>query len=107
MICAHCNVGVREKFAPVDPVFVYGSMRHRDGHEVHFQSWRLHHMQCPERGEPIVLLERSQPRFRRVSVMAYPLNSTRPIPTEVPDPYATDFREACGILDTSPEASAA
>jgi hypothetical protein len=31
----------------------------------------------------------------------------RPLPPEVPEPYRTDFAEACGVLTISPKASAA
>jgi len=39
--------------------------------------------------------------------MAYPTQSSRPIPPEVTSPYREDFDEACKVIDLSPKASAA
>lgn len=40
--------------------------------------------------------------------LVYPANtSVRPLPSEVPDPYKTDFDEAAAVLPLSPKASAA
>lgn len=39
--------------------------------------------------------------------VVYPKGAARPIPEEVPDEYASEFREACLVLNDSPKASAA
>jgi hypothetical protein len=39
--------------------------------------------------------------------MIYPRGQMRRLPPEVPDPYASDFREAVEVLPSSPKASAA
>jgi hypothetical protein len=41
------------------------------------------------------------------SIVLYPKMSVRPVATEVPDPYARDFKEAAAVLNLSPKASAA
>jgi hypothetical protein len=41
-------------------------------------------------------------------LMVYPKSYSRnPCPTEVPDPIATDYKEACVVISDSPKASAA
>ena len=39
--------------------------------------------------------------------MIFPRHASRPIDPEVPEPYRTDFLEACAVLQLSPKASAA
>lgn len=39
--------------------------------------------------------------------MVHPRGALRPIPAEVPDPYAADYREAVEVAPISPKASAA
>lgn len=37
----------------------------------------------------------------------YPRSTSRPVPPEVPEEFATDFQEACAVLSVSEKASAA
>jgi hypothetical protein len=50
---------------------------------------------------------RLQRNDKKVDYIFYPRDSTRIISADVPEPFATDFRETCAILSDSPKASAA
>lgn len=39
--------------------------------------------------------------------LIFPLGARRPLNREVPEPYRSEFQEACGVLNISPKASAA
>jgi len=68
--------------------------------------WDALHQRCPECHKAIIYLYvTSANTWERF--MVYPLNASRPIPTEVPNPYRQDFSEACTVLSASPKASAA
>jgi hypothetical protein len=78
--------------------------------------WGVAHWICPTFGRIIIhlrgLLLRpingGAPTLMPVeTILAFPRTSSRPIPTEVPNPFAEDYREAALVLSDSPKASAA
>ena len=68
---------------------------------------------CPECGKAIVYLQSQKKQGQQDVVvqqpfLAFPANVTdRPLPSEVPDPYRSDFSESAAVLSMSPKASAA
>lgn len=97
MKCPHCQTAFHERWTSKD---VGGD---RDCSLMAIQ-WNS----CPEcRRKIIRLVLDSEKSGSRSYPIVYPKAATRPIPPEVPDPYASDFREACLVLDDSPKASAA
>jgi hypothetical protein len=67
---------------------------------------------CPECKKVIIFfakLQKIPEEDYRVSdiCLIYPRNPIRPLSPEVPDKYASDFKEACMVLQDSPKASAA
>jgi hypothetical protein len=79
--------------------------------------WQLRYYWCPECGRIVVELlywevirtEGSATRADRPTVrLVYPKGASRePIPREVPEDFANDYREACLVFPDSPKASAA
>lgn len=70
--------------------------------------WDVYNYNCPGCEKKVIELYRkhSHPE-NRMKYVAYPKGVVRPIPPEVPEQYASDFREACLVLNDSPKASAA
>lgn len=106
MKCPHCLVEIHAKFISnqldIDSAG-YG--------------WRVLSAICPNTkcGKPIIKFERrfleysNHPLNREVVNEHYiwPKKFSRPIPPEVPEDFAKDYREASLILNDSPQASAA
>ncbi len=69
--------------------------------------WMFDHMRCPQCFSSIIYLTQYISGYERSKLLAFPKGYTRTIPGEVPDPYRTDFLEACKVLNDSPKASAA
>lgn len=97
MKCPHCQTAFHDSWTSKD----VGGDRDCSVISIHWTS-------CPECHRKIIRLNSSSKKSgsRSLSIV-YPKAATRPIPQEVPDPYASDFREACLVLDDSPKASAA
>jgi len=110
MICPHCNIGVRFEPEHVSPVHDEGTPGKQQGYQVAEGS-------CPECHQFVVLLRRgpywehdggSRELTEPNDEVIFPLpRNYRPLPPEVPDPYRTDYAEACAVLALSPKASAA
>ena len=113
MICPHCNVGVRFDPEHMGPVHDEGSQGKQIGYQV-VEGF------CPECREFVVLLRRgtywqhdlNDADSRELTepndevIFPFPRNH-RPLPPEIPDPYRSDYAEACAVLALSPKASAA
>lgn len=70
--------------------------------------WQVNDYDCPNCGRKVIeILCRDGTKQVREKYLAYPKGAARPIPPEVPEPYASDFKEACLVLNDSPKASAA
>lgn len=70
--------------------------------------WMTCWVPCPACGKFIVLLVLRDRRGREIRGMVWPKGVARsPLPADVPDQYAKDYREACLVLTDSPKASAA
>ena len=106
MICPHCGIGFHEspyeKLIDEDP----------DG------GWILVHDRCPECKKLIIQLKKGTPIYNASrsfsGVTKYEMILVRPkgtyhppCPSDVPDDYAEDYKEACLVLADSPKASAA
>lgn len=102
--CPHCDVGIHD-YSQRTQAFVIS-----DG-----STWFAYHQLCAECKKPIVFLEASRvspphqvPTTHIPRYLVFPTNkSSRPVPSEVTDPYRTDFDEAVAVLTLSPKASAA
>ena len=107
--CPHCLVACYMPRA----TYVWPLGHDSDGH------WWAENRSCPNCGKVVVWLARSEetmnnpPGGQRPSgeqqwALARPKASGRPpVPPEVPEEYATDYREACLVIADSPKASAA
>jgi Domain of unknown function (DUF4145) len=78
--------------------------------------WKVRARLCPACGRAIVMLFRVQwvtaagktTPHEVGECQVWPKGFARaPLPSEVTDPYAADYREACNVLADSPKASAA
>ncbi|MDE2667527.1 MAG: DUF4145 domain-containing protein [Acidobacteriota bacterium] len=73
--------------------------------------WRVFCAQCPEclnlifRLHKMSRINRSNRRTEKIIV--YPKHNSRPVPPEVDEKFAQDFREACLVIAVSEKASAA
>ncbi len=100
MKCPYCLVSFHETFT--------NNMLDRDIQG----TWEIGYCICPECKKIIILLTRSvySAGIGLIQVeksLIYPKNSTRPLPPEIPDEYASALKEACAVLRDSPKASAA
>ncbi len=97
MKCPHCHVAFHDAFVE-HPLKYYGKL-----------NWSAHAMDCPVCNQAIILLRGTRgTRTVDEDFIAYPRGASgRPIPLEVPQVYAEDFKEACLVLAHSDKASAA
>ena len=103
--CPHCNISVR--FEHVGQ-FNYGKYSQDKG----WSYCVINGVKCPECNNLIVCLWLSSPSepylCQKPVQMLYPLGSTRPpVPSEVPEQIAQDYKEACLVEPLSKKASAA
>lgn len=106
MKCPHCNTGIHPQYHQ-DTIRQDESISLPDRSTSHSGNWVVIHQRCPECGNAIIYLRRLSQYDAVGTFLAYPKGITRPVPPEVTDPYARDFREACLVLSDSPKASAA
>ena len=113
MKCPHCNVGINLETDETDTW-------KDDDFEKTGMGYQLSYGHCPVCNKLVVLLERgtggtvfsSESPYTTLSSVTssetlYPKYITRKVEAEVPERYAKDFREACGVFTISPKASAA
>src|SRR3970282_204725 len=62
---------------------------------------------CPECGEVLIGLQRFIENSVAEEHLVWPKYYTRPVPSEVDQRFADDFREASAVVSISPKASAA
>lgn len=92
--CPHCRTAINVGWTIVDI-----------GGDSEVALRRVHWTNCPDCGRTIIRLTTHNPASQ---TFAYPTGAQpRPVPKEVPAPFASDFREACLTLSDSPKASAA
>ena len=107
MKCPHCLVSIHAEFAEV--------LFHRAGGGLEdvLGVWRYRVTVCPACHKAIIFLkltprEKKGYRLREMEIMVWPKRVARsPLPPEVPQQFATDYREACNVLADSAKASAA
>lgn len=103
MKCPHCLVEINSDFKKQD------LGRDSEG------SWLIHTMNCPNPKCQKLIVKISKGEYNRFQhfdteeeMLVRPLTSSRPpIPTEVDEVFANDYKEACLITSFSPMASAA
>lgn len=108
MKCPHCRVEFHDTRN-----FIYIA-EDKDGH------WGLYYRKCPACKRIVISLARGGGYIRQSPggvvdlrdvtqiLVSYPRGSARaPVPPEVPDDLAEDYREACMVIADSPKASAA
>ena len=97
MKCPHCLVEFHETWSAVGP-----DQGDIDG------TWRVLYTKCPACSRLVLklaLLERNA--IKSESLFRPKAPSRTPLSTDVPEPFAEDYREACLVLDDSAKASAA
>jgi hypothetical protein len=107
MKCPHCNTGVHEGFS--NTVIVdFAAVLENSSIVSSACRWVCKHQRCPECNEGILVLMKVVNGTRVTETFtAYPQSAARPVPSEVVDPYRSDFVEACKVLPFSAKASAA
>ena len=107
MKCPHCNTGIAAAFVQVN-IADYPQLS-KDAELIASRAiWSVTHMRCPECHQGILNLHGLFPGLNKtMNFLVYPSSGTRPVPSEVVDPYKQDFIEACKVLLDSPKASAA
>jgi len=70
-------------------------------------AWRVQYTQCPTCHRLVVKLVNTQSGETRETIVRPKALSRAPLSPYVPEPYASDYREACIVLADSPKASAA
>lgn len=107
MKCPHCNVGIHKAFSS-GALITLPDVQRKNGRVAHGSVWSWQHQRCPECLESIIYLENKLPGVgTQKHFIAYPAAASRPIPSEVIDPYRKDFAEAAAVLPYSAQASAA
>lgn len=101
MICPHCSVAFSE-------TWVHWGI----GADSKFANNDIQAAFCPECKEPTIRMRRTalasqQPSPDDQFVSLFPRHAAVKTAPEVPEPYATKFRQATNIIADSPEASAA
>lgn len=100
MICPHCTITIHESWS------IWSSHQIKDA-ELY---WTMQSMICPECKKNLVRLI-SWPHNNSAEVTSRLVQpkaiARKPIPPEVPENIASDYREACLVLADSPKASAA
>ncbi len=99
MICPHCLTGIHEDF---------NEWSRGDSKDSEYY-WAAYLMRCSECGKNIIKLCK---RFHNAPTIygeiVYPRSSGRPpVPAEVDEKFAIDYKEACAVLKDSPKASSA
>jgi Domain of unknown function (DUF4145) len=96
MKCPHCLVSFHEEW----------NREGLKGDQDYF--WSASYTLCPTCNKLIVYLVKSHQGLQLGTFMVYPRGVSRtPLPADVPDQYAQDYKEACLVLSDSPKASAA
>jgi len=96
MKCPHCLVAFHDEWE------LLGSEDDRDGR------WIVWHTKCPTCKRIVMKLVQKREHKGSVESLIRPKAPARaPLPPEVSDEYAADYREACLVLADSPKASAA
>jgi hypothetical protein len=93
--CHHCKVSVFIEWK------TYSLDADDDG------TWLVYWSTCPACQRVIIVIGSTKDMHDIQSYVARPLHSTRHTPAEVPDSYASDFKEASAVLTISAKASAA
>jgi len=98
MKCPHCLDSFHEEWS-VDKI----------GDDSMAINWQLLYCFCPTCKRYIFILSRFDHKVNnKIITMVYPKGISRtPLSPEVPELYASDYREACLVLSDSPKASAA
>lgn len=106
MKCPHCLTSFHDNLQRTD----FGADK--------YSSFEIYRRSCPECGKFIISLNENYDKgknsigaivYRKTrEVLCYPRAVSRaPLPAEVPEDFANDYREACLTLSDSPKASAA
>ncbi len=113
MKCPHCLTGFHADWT--ETVIMRGNVQltERDSNT----KWKARSCVCPECGRATIVLSGTRWVGGRGQVIALPIEeewqvwpkgiARAPLPKEVPDKFAADYREACLVLADSPKASAA
>jgi hypothetical protein len=95
MKCPHCSVAFHEEWE------LFGSEDDWEG------EWIVWYTKCPDCDRLIMKLIQKRGGDEFESLIRPKAPARSPLPPEVPDLFAADYREACLVLPDSPKASAA
>lgn len=115
--CPHCLTGVRFEYASVESgsdcttkagaIFIDAPSQHGKAAE----KLVLTAAACPQCGRLVLAVGTRERRPMGLETwqtsVVWPFQTARPVPEEVPQHIATDYREAALVLNLSPKASAA
>jgi Domain of unknown function (DUF4145) len=111
MKCPHCLVEFHDNVSAADLLYQNALLTERVPNRPQQTRWRYSARICPACGQVIIVLLRlrhSIAGWNTDEIPVWPKGVARaPLPAEVVDPYASDYREACNVLTDSPKASAA
>ena len=93
MRCPSCAIGIEVTWKNPVEVRLCSQLR------------ALRHGNCPVCGQ--LLIDLGLPGGPAGKTIIWPNTKARPLPPEVQEPYASEFRQACEVLALSPMASAA
>jgi hypothetical protein len=109
--CPHCLVEFHDMAATSDVLNRTKLLVEQVPDRQHQTSWRYSTQICPACGQAIIVLFRMHATplgYVNQPIQVWPKGIARaPLPSEVPEKYAADYREACNVLADSAKASAA
>lgn len=97
MKCPHCLNGIHEGWANAAGL----------GDDAEGSNWLLQQLTCPECKRLILRLGGVVDGNMKWDIIHPRASGRVPLPPDVPQPYASDYKEACLVLGDSPKASAA
>ena len=106
MKCPHCLESFHAEFA-IRPILLagHGNLTDVDG------AWLYRHTTCAACHRAVIFLRQiltGESKEKVKEMMIWPKGAARsPLPPEVPEQFASDYREACNVLADSAKASAA
>lgn len=112
MKCPHCRESFHDESYSVEILYRDARLVERVPGQRQQTSWQARTRVCPACGKAIIVLiaHRWDPQVGNYidEIMVWPKGIARaPLPKEVPEKYAAEYREACSVLADSPKASAA
>lgn len=112
MRCPHCLESFHDESYVVEILYRNARLVEKVPNQQNQTNWQAITRVCPACGRAIIFLLAHRWHLLRGNyteeIQVWPKGMARaPLPKEVTDPFAADYREACNVLADSPKASAA